>query len=29
VREAGFEKLDQRVDEWGIFTVALARRVAA
>lgn len=29
VAEAGFEKLDQRIDEWGIFTVSLARRVAA
>ncbi|WP_230970135.1 bifunctional alpha/beta hydrolase/class I SAM-dependent methyltransferase [Nitrogeniibacter aestuarii] len=28
VREAGFEKIDQRIDEWGIFTVSLARRVA-
>ena len=27
VREAGFEKIDQRIDEWGIFTVSLARRV--
>lgn len=26
VAAAGFEKIDQRVDEWGIFTVALARR---
>ncbi|MDR2844612.1 MAG: class I SAM-dependent methyltransferase family protein, partial [Puniceicoccales bacterium] len=26
VRAAGFAKLDQRVDEWGIFTVSLARR---
>ncbi|PTD98190.1 bifunctional alpha/beta hydrolase/class I SAM-dependent methyltransferase [Pseudothauera lacus] len=26
VEEAGFEKLDQRIDEWGIFTVSLARR---
>ncbi len=26
VRDAGFEKLAQRVDEWGIFTVSLARR---
>lgn len=29
VEEAGFEKLEQRVDEWGIFTVSLARRKAA
>jgi alpha-beta hydrolase superfamily lysophospholipase len=28
VADAGFEKLGQRVDEWGIFTVSLARRVA-
>ena len=27
VRAAGFEKLDQLVDRWGIFTVSLARRV--
>ena len=27
VREAGFEKVDQMVDRWGIFTVSLARRV--
>lgn len=26
VREAGFEKLEQRIDEWGIFTVSIARR---
>lgn len=26
VDHAGFEKLTQRIDEWGIFTVALARR---
>ncbi len=26
VREAGFEKLQQRIDEWGIFTVSMARR---
>jgi hypothetical protein len=29
VGAAGFEKIDQRIDEWGIFTVSLARRVAA
>jgi alpha-beta hydrolase superfamily lysophospholipase len=28
VEEAGFEKLAQRIDEWGIFTVSLARRRA-
>ena len=28
VADAGFEKFDQRIDEWGIFTVSLARRVA-
>ena len=27
VAAAGFRKLDQRVDEWGIFTVSLAQRV--
>lgn len=26
VRDAGFEKLTQRIDEWGIFSVTLARR---
>lgn len=26
VREAGFEKITQRIDPWGIFTVSLARR---
>lgn len=26
VAEAGFDKIEQRVDEWGIFTVSLARR---
>ena len=26
VEEAGFEKLELRIDEWGIFTVSLARR---
>jgi hypothetical protein len=26
VRVAGFEKLSQEIDEWGIFTVSLARR---
>ena len=28
VAEAGFEKIDQRIDEMGIFTVSLARRKA-
>lgn len=28
VEEASFEKLEQRIDEWGIFTVSLARRIA-
>jgi alpha-beta hydrolase superfamily lysophospholipase/SAM-dependent methyltransferase len=28
VRDAGFEKIAGRVDEWGIFTVSLARRRA-
>jgi hypothetical protein len=27
VREAGFEKITQRIDEWGIFSVSLARRL--
>src|SRR5262249_46206342 len=27
VARAGFRKIDQRIDEWGIFTVSLARRV--
>jgi alpha-beta hydrolase superfamily lysophospholipase/SAM-dependent methyltransferase len=26
VREAGFEKIDMEVDEWGMFTVSIARR---
>ena len=26
VQEAGFEKLTQKIDEWGIFSVSLARR---
>jgi hypothetical protein len=26
VEAAGFHKLEQRVDEWGIFTVSLAQR---
>jgi hypothetical protein len=29
IGEAGFRKIDQRIDEWGIFTVSLARRVAS
>ena len=29
VRAAGFRKLDQRIDRWGIFTVSLAQRVDA
>lgn len=29
VHAAGFRKLDQRIDPWGIFTVSLAQRVAA
>lgn len=28
VERAGFRKIEQRVDEWGIFTVSLAERVA-
>lgn len=27
VAAAGFEKLDQRIDQWGIFTVSVARRI--
>ncbi len=27
VEEAGFKKLEQRIDEWGIFTVSLAERI--
>ena len=27
VANAGFVKIDQRIDAWGIFTVSLARRV--
>ncbi len=29
VASAGFQKVEQRIDEWGIFTVSLAKRVAA
>ncbi|WP_434516215.1 bifunctional alpha/beta hydrolase/class I SAM-dependent methyltransferase [Dechloromonas sp. ARDL1] len=29
VAEAGFDKIEQRIDEWGIFTVSLARRRTA
>ncbi len=29
VRKAGFEKISQEVDPWGIFTVSVARRVVA
>jgi hypothetical protein len=28
VDAAGFDKVEQRIDEWGIFTVSLARRRA-
>ena len=28
VRQAGFEKIQQEIDPWGIFTVSLARRIA-
>ena len=27
-RDAGFRKVTQRIDPWGIFTVSLAERVA-
>jgi hypothetical protein len=26
VEAAGFQKLEQRIDDWGIFTVSLAQR---
>ena len=29
VEAAGFRKLEQRIDEWGIFTVSLAERIGA
>jgi alpha-beta hydrolase superfamily lysophospholipase len=29
VEAAGFRKIDQQIDEWGIFTVSIAQRVAA
>jgi len=29
VEAAGFRKIDQRIDEWGIFTVSVAERIAA
>ncbi len=29
VAAAGFRKIEQRIDEWGIFTVSLAERIAA
>ena len=29
VAAAGFRKVEQRIDEWGIFTVSLAQRMAA
>ena len=29
VERAGFRKLTQRIDEWGIFTVSLAQREGA
>ena len=28
VARAGFSKIDQRIDEWGIFTVSVARRIS-
>jgi hypothetical protein len=28
VHQAGFDKIEQRIDEWGIFTVSIARRRA-
>jgi hypothetical protein len=29
VADAGFTKIEQRIDGWGIFSVSLARRCAA
>jgi hypothetical protein len=29
VADAGFRKVDQRIDEWGIFTVSVAERLPA
>ena len=29
VATAGFRKIEQRIDEWGIFSVSMAQRVAA
>jgi uncharacterized SAM-dependent methyltransferase len=29
VADAGFEKVDQWIDDWGIFSVSLARKIAA
>jgi len=29
VESAGFRKIDQRIDEWGIFTVSVAERIAS
>jgi hypothetical protein len=29
VQRAGFEKLEMEIDRWGMFSVAIARRVAA
>jgi len=29
VEAAGFRKVDQRIDEWGIFTVSIAERIAS
>ena len=28
VRDAGFEKLAMEIDEWGMFTVSVARRLS-
>ena len=28
VEQAGFKKVDQRIDEFGIFTVSVAQRIA-
>jgi hypothetical protein len=29
VRDAGFEKVMERIDGWGIFSVSLARRIGS
>jgi hypothetical protein len=29
VRAAGFEKIDMEIDQWGMFTVSVARKVGS